>query len=131
MRAGADGFLLKTASPTEIMAGIRSVHAGQGVLSPMSAGQAIRSVHGDPGVEARRAAAATSMAGLTGRERAVCVLVARGMTNSAVGARLFMSEATVKTHLASAQARLGVGNRVEVAVLIERVGLLDERPGGS
>lgn len=123
VEAGASGFLLKTAAPAEILAAVRVVAAGQGVVSPASVTELLTHVAADP-VVTRRRETAGRLASLTERERAVAVLVARGCSNGEIARRLYVSEATVKSHLATAQARLLCGNRVEVAVLVERAGLL-------
>lgn len=121
--AGAAGFLLKSASPDGIKGAVRAVVAGDAVLSPRSTRQVLDHLTRDGGDEQRRAAAAT-MAGLSGRERDVVVAVGHGHSNAEIGRRLFVSEATVKSHLAAALAKLGLRNRVEAAVLAERAGLL-------
>ncbi|MDA8439685.1 MAG: response regulator transcription factor [Propionibacterium sp.] len=123
LAAGASGFLLKTASPTEIIGAIRSVMAGDAVLSPRSTRQLLDQLAHDPAVEQRRAAEA-SVAALTDREREVAFAVAQGLTNAAVGHQLYMAEATVKSHIAAIQSKLGVANRVGVAVLAERAGMM-------
>ena len=123
VEAGADGFLLKTASPAEILAAVRNVAAGGGAVSPGSARQLFHHGRHDPSALARRSAQA-AMVTLTAREREVVRAVARGLSNAQIAAELFASEATVKTHLAHAQAKLGCSGRVEVAVLVERSGLL-------
>lgn len=123
VEAGASGFLLKTASPGEILAAVRDVAAGEGVVSPSSVKDLLTHVAADP-VVTRRRETAGRLAGLTERERAVAVLVAKGCSNGQIARQLFVSEATVKSHLAAAQARLDCSNRVEIAVLVERAGLL-------
>ncbi len=121
--AGAAGFLLKTSSPVEIIGAIRSVMAGDAVLSPRSTRQLLDQLRRDPALEQRRAAEA-AFAALTDREREVAAAVGHGLTNAAIGGQLYLAEATVKTHIAAIQAKLGVTNRVMVAVLAERAGLL-------
>lgn len=123
IEAGASGFLLKTSSPQEIFGAIRSVMAGDAVLSPRSTRRLLyqlgRESAGEQHLQAVRA-----VASLTAREREVAVGVGRGLTNGAIGAELYLSEATVKSHLSTIQTKLGVSNRVLVAVLAERAGLL-------
>ncbi len=123
LQAGASGFLLKTAPPKEIVWAIRSVVEGDAVLSPRSTRQLLDHLGRDAALGARRAAA-SAMAGLTDREREVAVAVGLGLSNAEIGQRLFLAPATVKTHLGSIQAKLDVGNRVGIAVLAERAGLL-------
>ncbi len=123
IRAGAAGFLLKSASPAEIKDAVRSVVAGDAVLSPRSTRQVLDHLAGD-GAEAQRRAATEAVAVLSQREREVVVAVGHGHSNAEIGRRLYVSEATVKSHLAAALDKLGARNRVEVAVLAERAGLL-------
>lgn len=123
LHAGATGFLLKTASPQEIIAAIRQVAAGEGALSARSARQVVTHLQEDVVADQRRAA--TELVNrLTEREVHVVRRVGRGMTNAEVAADLYVGEATVKSHLSSAQQKLGVTSRVEVAVLADRAGLL-------
>jgi DNA-binding NarL/FixJ family response regulator len=119
----AAGFLLKTAGPAEILAAVRDAAAGAAPISARSARALFDHVAADPAASARRAAA-DALSRLSDREREVVVAVARGWSNADIARELFLSEATVKTHLSSAQAKLGCRNRVEVAVLVERAGLL-------
>ena len=121
--AGAAGFLLKSAAPEEITGAVRSVAAGDSVLSPRSTRQVLDHLAGDTDDQDRRSAG-QAVAGLSGREREVVTAVGLGRSNAEIARELFLGEATVKTHLSAAQAKLGVRNRVEVAVLAERAGLL-------
>jgi DNA-binding NarL/FixJ family response regulator len=118
--AGAAGFLLKTSSAPDIIAAIRNVHAGDGALSPRSARRVFQQV-GDG--ETERAAARAALDTLTDRERDVVRLVGEGLSNQEIGAQLYVGEATVKTHLASAQRKLGVEGRVRLAVFASKAGL--------
>jgi len=121
--AGASGFLLKTAAPGEIIGAIRSVMAGDAVLSPRSTRQLLDRL-GRDAVAGQRDAARRAVGALTDREREVAVGVARGLTNAGIGGELYLAEATVKAHVAAIQGKLGVANRVGIAVLAERAGLL-------
>lgn len=123
LAAGAAGFLLKSAGPREIIDAVRAVAAGDAVLSPRSTRQLLDYLKRD-GSAGDRGQAARMMAALSDRERDVAVAVARGLSNAEAAQALYVSEGTVKSHLAAAQAKLGVRNRVEVAVLAERAGLL-------
>ena len=124
--AGASGFLLKTAAPMEIVGAVRAVVQGDAVLSPRSTRRLLDHV-GRRDAAARRAAV-TLLGRLTARERDVAIATGHGLTNVEIGTRLYMSAATVKQHLGAVQHKLGVRNRVGVAVLAERAGLLGE-PG--
>lgn len=121
VEAGASGFLLKSASPGEILGAIRAVVAGDAVLSPRSTRRLLDQWPSRDDFGRKQAEAALSA--LTERERAVAVAVAEGLTNAEVGSRLYVAEATVKAHLSSIQTKLGVRNRVLVAVLTSRAGL--------
>jgi DNA-binding NarL/FixJ family response regulator len=121
--AGAAGFLLKTSAPAEIIGGVRSVIAGDAVLSPRSARQLIDQIRRSPGSPERHAAE-VALKALTQRERDVAVAIGSGLTNAEIGARLYLSPATVKSYVATLQAKLNVAGRVGIAVLAERAGLL-------
>lgn len=119
--AGAAGFLLKTSAAPDIIRAIRNVHAGEGALSPRSARRVFQQV-GDG--EDERDTARAAIAELTDRERDVVRLVVDGLSNQAIGAQLYVGEATVKSHLSSAQRKLGVEGRVRLAVLATKAGLV-------
>lgn len=122
IEAGASGYLLKSSSPGEILGAIRAVVAGDAALSPRSTRRLLDQwPRRDDG---GRGKAQAAMRALTERERDISRAVAEGLTNSEIGARLYLAEATVKSHLASIQTKLGVRNRVLVAVLAERAGLV-------
>lgn len=123
LEAGAAGFLLKSAAPNEILGAIRAVVAGDAVLSPRSTRQLLDHWRASTDHASRRGAV-RAIQRLTHREREVAVAVAQGLTNLEVGQQLYLSEATVKSHLAAIQTKLDVRNRVNVAVLAERAGLL-------
>ena len=123
LEAGASGFLLKSAAPLEIVGAIRAVVAGDAVLSPRSTRQLLDHLAGHRDAAQQRDALAL-VAGLTERERDVVVAAGHGLTNVEIGQRLYISEATVKQHLGAAQAKLNIRNRVGVAVIAERAGLL-------
>jgi len=122
--AGAAGFLLKTAAPREIIAAVHNVASGEGALSPRSARQVVEHLQRDEHAAVRRAARELIRT-LTPRELDVAQLVAQGMSNPEIAAELYLGEATVKTHLTSAQAKLGVRNRVQVGVLGAQAGHLE------
>lgn len=124
IEAGAHGFLLKTASPPRIVEAIREAAGDKGMpLSPVSAQQLVEHMKRDEAAAGRREALRLVEA-LTDKEREVVALVARGRSNAEVAKGLFVSEATVKTHLSAAQHKLGAANRVDVAVTAARAGLV-------
>jgi DNA-binding NarL/FixJ family response regulator len=121
LRAGASGYLLKDAAPADIVAAIRRVAAGDPILSPAITRRLMdRAVaQAGTGQQARKA-----IAGLTAREREVVLGIARGETNAEIAARLYMSVATVKAHITRILAKLGVGNRTQVALLAHDADLM-------
>ena len=114
IEAGASGYLLKAAPQEEILAGIRSVARGEVALAPSIASLLVRRVR------APQARAVT----LSARETQVLALVAKGMSNRTIAAELFVSEATVKTHLLHAFEKLGVSDRTRAVTLAMERGLL-------
>ncbi|MFF3325244.1 LuxR C-terminal-related transcriptional regulator [Streptomyces sp. NPDC002889] len=126
MRAGAAGFVLKDTPPAEIVAAVRRVAAGDPVLSPAVTRQLMTHVAAsDPGT--RKAAAAGRLESLAEREREVAVAVGHGRSNAQIAATLYMSVPTVKTHVSRILAKLGLNNRVQIALLAHDAGLLDDR----
>ncbi|WNZ07688.1 response regulator transcription factor [Streptomyces sp. 11x1] len=125
LRAGAAGFVLKDTAPAEIAEAVRRVAAGDPVLSPAVTRQLMAHAAG-PGPETRRATARSRVAALNDREREVAVAVGRGASNAEIAAELFMSVATVKTHVSRVLAKLGLNNRVQIALLTYDAGLLEE-----
>ncbi len=125
VEAGAAGFLLKTAPPAQIIESVRAVAAGEGVLSQSSVRELLEHVATHPVVTQQRETA-DRLGRLTPREREIVVRVARGRSNADIARELFVSEATVKSHLTGVLTSLGCSSRVEVAVLAERAGWLRE-----
>jgi DNA-binding NarL/FixJ family response regulator len=119
LRAGAAGFLLKDTPPAEIVRAIELVHAGDGTLSPPVARRLIALVAGDPDTDERHEAARERMAALSAREREVALAVGRGLANAEIAAELYMSVATVKAHVSRLLTKLGVENRVQIALLVQ------------
>ncbi|WSG06232.1 response regulator transcription factor [Micromonospora sp. NBC_01739] len=124
LRAGAGGFLLKDTPPAEIVRAVRRVAAGEATLSPTVTRSLIAHVTAGTVADPRRDRAARLLAGLTERERAVAVALGRGCTNAEIAAELFMSVATVKAYVSRLLARLGLNNRVQVALLVHDAGLV-------
>lgn len=121
LRAGASGFLLKDAPAEDVLAAIRTVHAGDAVIAPSTTRRLLEHVAADlPTTLAEDDA----IAGLTDRERDVMVEVARGATNAEIGARLFLAEPTVKTHVGRVLAKLGLRDRVQIVIRAYESGLI-------
>ncbi|MGY2081545.1 response regulator [Modestobacter sp. SYSU DS0657] len=124
LRAGVRGFLLKTAPPEQLLAAVRTVAAGNGLLDPAVTLRVIaagaRSPDPDPDEVAR-------LATLTARETEVLRLVAEGLTNGEIAARLFLGEATVKTYLSRMLTKLGLRDRVQAVAFAFRSGLVSLR----
>jgi DNA-binding NarL/FixJ family response regulator len=108
LEAGADGYVLKTASGDELVDAVRTVHRGESALSPEIASKVVRQA-----TSGRPAGAADQVEPLTPREIDVLRLVAKGMTNREVGRELGISHRTVQGHLASTYGKLGAGSRTE------------------
>jgi DNA-binding NarL/FixJ family response regulator len=123
LRAGASGFLLKDAPPEDLVTAIRLVAAGEALLAPSVTRRVIQEF-------ARRPAPRPVVPGppeLTARELDVLRLVARGLTNDEIGAELYLSRTTVKTHVAHMLAKLGLRDRVQVVVYAYEHGLVPRR----
>ncbi|GAA5052654.1 response regulator transcription factor [Nocardia callitridis] len=125
LRSGASGFLLKDTPPEDLVSAIRSVAAGDAVVSPKVTKRLLgRLIAEDP----------TSMRDpgildvLTAREREVLEQIAAGRSNAEIAGQLFLSEATVKTHVGRVLTKLGLRDRVQAVVLAYETGLV--RPGG-
>jgi DNA-binding NarL/FixJ family response regulator len=116
LRAGASGFLLKHTPPAEILRAISRVSAGEPILSPTVTRQLIAHV-GDTGADARRRHARTVLNELSEREREVAIAVGRGKSNAEISSDLFMSVATVKTHISRMLDKLNLNNRTQIALL--------------
>ncbi len=121
LRAGASGFLLKDAAPAEIVNAIRSVVAGEAWLDPAVARRLIDEFAARPEPHTPTPA---EMAQLTPREREVLSLMARGLSNADVAVELFISEATVKTHLARVMMKLGVREKAQAVAAAYQTGLV-------
>ncbi|MFF3888681.1 response regulator [Streptomyces sp. NPDC001914] len=125
LRAGAAGFVLKDTPPAEILSAVRRVAAGDPVLSPTVTRQLMAHAAGSA-ADTRRSGARSRIAVLNDREREVAVEVGRGRSNAEIAAGLFMSVATVKTHVSRILAKLDLNNRVQIALLAYDAGLLEE-----
>jgi DNA-binding NarL/FixJ family response regulator len=116
-RAGASGFLLKTAPPDQLVAAIRTVHAGEALLAPASTRRLIEQF-------ARPPTDSPTLDELTARERDVLRLLARGLTNAEIAAELVVEPSTVKSHVASVLAKLHLRDRVQAVVFAYESGLV-------
>ncbi|MET7928135.1 response regulator transcription factor [Streptomyces sp. NPDC005349] len=126
LRAGAAGFVLKDTAPADIVEAVRRVASGAPVLSPTVTRQLITRATGPDPQQDRRARARERLAELADREREVAVAVGRGAANAEIAAELYMSVATVKAHVSRILAKLGLNNRVQIALLTHDAGLLDD-----
>jgi DNA-binding NarL/FixJ family response regulator len=124
LRAGAAGFLLKNADAAELIAGVRTVARGEGLISPAVTRRLIAEFaaprKAKAAVAPERAAAVES---LTRREREVLGCLGEGMSNAEIAVRLSMAEATVKTHVSRLLGKLELRSRVQAAVLAQELGL--------
>jgi DNA-binding NarL/FixJ family response regulator len=109
VRAGAAGYLLKDVEPQQLVEAIRTVHAGGALLHPKVASRLLEEMASDP---------------LTPREREVLALIGRGMANKVIARELSLSEKTVKAHVSSILAKLGVSDRTQAALYAVRAGLV-------
>jgi DNA-binding NarL/FixJ family response regulator len=125
LAAGASGFLLKDATPEELVQAIRVIAAGEALLSPRVTSRLVREFVRRP---AAAAVDADVVATLTDREREVLVLVAQGLSNAEIAERLVVSPATAKTHVSRILTKLGQRDRAQLVVLAYETGLV--RPGG-
>jgi DNA-binding NarL/FixJ family response regulator len=124
LRAGASGFLLKRSSPEVLIEGIKVVAAGEGLLAPSVTRRLIREFARQPDPPASPAA---PLEMLTQREREVLALVGAGLSNGELAARLYISEATVKTHVKRILMKLGLRDRIQAVVLAYETGLVRTR----
>ena len=123
LRAGASGFVLKDDSPEQLLAAIRTVAAGDALLSPAVTKRVIkkfaRAPRPDPPKEVDE---------LSEREREVFRLMTRGLSNAEIGDQLFISETTVKTHVTHILQKLNLRDRVQAVVLAYQAGLFESSP---
>jgi DNA-binding NarL/FixJ family response regulator len=127
LRAGASGFLLKDTPPEQLVAGIRAVASGDALLAPSVTRRVIEEFVRRPPSSVRTAP--VELAELTARELEVLKLIARGMSNAEIASDLFVSETTVKTHVAHLLMKLHLRDRVQAVVLAYESGLIE--PGDA
>ena len=125
IKAGASGFLLKDVPPIELLSAIRAVHSGDAVVAPSTTRRLLDRFA--PMLPSGGAPTPPTLSVLTEREREVLTLVAQGLSNSEIAARLVLSEATVKTHVGRILMKLDLRDRVQAVVLAYESGLV--RPG--
>jgi DNA-binding NarL/FixJ family response regulator len=125
LRAGASGFLVKDTEPAELLRGVRVVAGGDALLSP----SVTRRLIGEFAARTKAPPPSDALDVLTNREREVMALVAEGLSNEEIAARLVVSVATAKTHVSRAMVKLGARDRAQLVVLAYQSGLV--RPGWS
>jgi DNA-binding NarL/FixJ family response regulator len=125
IRAGASGFLLKDVLPADLLHAVLLVHRGEAMLAPSLTRRLLEEHVARP----RAGASAQPFADLTERELQVAQAIARGLSNAEIGKELFLSEATVKTHVTRILTKLGVRDRVQIVVAAYESGLV--QPGAT
>jgi DNA-binding NarL/FixJ family response regulator len=130
LRFGASGFLLKDVPPSELVKAIRAVANGDAVVAPSVTRRLLDAyAHRLPDLRDGHGLDDPALSSLTGREMEILIEVARGLSNSEIASKLFVAEATVKTHLGRVLQKLGLRDRVQAVVFAYQAGLL--RPGGE
>ncbi len=120
LRNGAAGFLVKDTPPADIVRAIELVAAGESMLSPTVTRKLIdRLASGDDGEGARREDARARLRELTERDREIALAIAEGKANATIAAELHLSVATVKSHVSSVLSKVGLDNRVQIALLVQ------------
>ncbi len=138
LRAGASGFVLKNSPPETLVEAVRVVHSGDALLDPQVTRGVIAGMLQDPAEGApsqpadalrvvpvsQSAAEHPTLASLTDREGEVLALIAEGLSNADIAQRLFVSEATVKTHVSNLLAKIGVRDRIHAVIFAYNVGVV-------
>jgi DNA-binding NarL/FixJ family response regulator len=125
LRAGASGFLLKDVPPAELVGAIRTVALGDAVVAPRVTRRLLDTFAHKLPIDGHGVPAGTErIAGLTDREREVLIAIADGLSNAEIADRLFVSEATVKSHVGRVLTKLRVRDRVQAAVFAFQIGLV-------
>jgi DNA-binding NarL/FixJ family response regulator len=125
LRSGASGFLLKDAGPAELLHAIRVVAAGEALLAPRITRRLIAQFTAE---RIATQVAEDRLAVLTQRERQILALVGQGLSNDDIGAQLFLSPATARTHVSHAMAKLGARDRAQLVVIAYQTGLVSRQP---
>ena len=123
LRAGAGGFLVKDTEPADLIAGVRAVARGDALLSP----GVTRRLIAEFASRSKQPADTATLRELTEREREVMALVAQGLSNEEIAARLVVSPATAKTHVSRAMVKLGARDRAQLVVIAYEAGLVRPR----
>lgn len=126
VRAGASGFLLKDTPPADLLAGIRVIAAGDGLLAPAITRRLIAEFARRPEPDA---ATRTGLPGVTEREREVLLLIARGLSNAEIAYRLHVGMATVKTHVGHLLTKLAARDRAQLVIAAYESGLVTPTAG--
>jgi DNA-binding NarL/FixJ family response regulator len=124
LNAGASGFLLKDATPAELVTAIRTIASGEAMISPRITRALLELYRGRLPGAAQRSTDTTQLDQLTDREREVLVLMARGLSNGEISATLFVSNSTVKTHVGRVLGKLGLRDRVHAVIFAYEHGLM-------
>ncbi|WP_406028816.1 response regulator transcription factor [Nocardioides sp. NBC_00850] len=125
LRAGAAGFLLKSAEANDLVDAVRHVAAGDGVVAPEVTRRVLAELAGAPDRSAPAATPGVPLpADLTPRERDVLAALGQGLSNADIAQRLVISEATTKTHVSRVLAKLGVASRVQAAIVAREAGIV-------
>ncbi|MFE1402895.1 response regulator [Streptomyces sp. NPDC058770] len=124
LRAGASGFLLKDAPPSDLIAAVRVVASGEALLAPSVTRRLIADFARQGPSGATRSGQALRLKGLTPRETEVLELIARGLSNQEIAARLVLAEQTVKTHIGRVLAKLDLRDRAQAVIFAYEAGLV-------
>ena len=127
LRAGADGFLLKDTPPADLVRAVVSVAAGDTMLSPAVTRRLIELAQHRNTARAQDESLMATLDGLTEREREVAIAISLGKSNAEISSDLYISLATVKTHVTHLFAKLNVSNRVQIAILVHEARLAERR----
>jgi DNA-binding NarL/FixJ family response regulator len=126
MKAGASGFLLKDISPEDLARAVRTIAAGETILAEPVTRRMIERFVSRPHPDQQ-----PQVDELTAREREVLELIARGLSNAEIAASLFLTEATVKTHITHVLRKLGLRDRVQAVIYAYEAGLVEPGTGAA